>query len=383
MAARQFNTLSLLRLRPAAVLYRRVADERTGPGIRRDLSDDPRRDRRHAPRQDGRYRSGGGSGARGRPDRLRGDHQRQAVPRGSRRLQPVALPRSLGRSDGRHVLFLDIVRNRRVRPLPQPLHGVRIRAGDPDLHRVPDGRGDGHRRGAFLGHQLDRLGLDGSLERHGRLLAARPRPAAKPPALPESRPAAAGIGVPVVQPAGVRRHPGSAPAAAESSAAERARSASLRSGAAVPGVGTVLGRPGRLRGPGRRGILEGLLAAQRRDLDRLRDAVGFPRGTGCGPRAPRAFRLGVRRLHLPQSPGRYVPAAPDHGGALGPDRVDHEWQSPTNRKTARGSSFSLPKRRSRPAARSPSASATTCSTPAASARGSGAQGSSSWTRGSS
>ena len=59
-------------------------------------------------------------------------------------------------------------------------------------------------------------------------------------------------------------------------------------------LGAVLRRPGGRPGPGRRGGPQGLLAAQRGDLDRLSDAIGFARGSGRGS--------GAGELALPRCP---------------------------------------------------------------------------------
>ena len=361
MAARQFNTLSLLVC--ILLLFYTVESlvKERAPAIRRDLPGDSRRDRGDAPRQDRGQRRGGGAGPEHRPDRVRDDHRGAAASRRPGRLHPLAVHCSLGRRDGPDVHFLDDVRHRRLRPLPQPLHGVRTRAGDRDLHRLSDERG----RGALVGHQLDSLELD-PVERYGRFFTPRPRPDAEPPPVPESRPPAPG-------PWRCGGSGGRSSTPLGSCTALRPK-ALLGSGVrllpfAVPPVflASLLffsGR-GRRSGTGRRGSRQGLLAAQCGHLDRLQDAVGLPCGPGRRTRAPGAFRFGVRRLHVLQPPRLCGSPASHHRRPLGPDRVDPPTGSPTNRRTARVSSSSPPKNRWRPGSRSRSVSATTCSTPAA------------------
>ena len=321
------------RLRSAPLLHRGVAHEGADPATRRDLPGGSRRDRSDAAREDGGQRRGGGSDSRRRPGRVVGDHHRTAPPRQSGRVRPVALRRGLGRGDGPHLRLLDGPRDRRLRALPQPLRRVRTRSGHRDLHRLPDdaGRIPGRGGGALLGHQLAGVELDGHVERHGRLRAARRGSGPEPPALPQPGPAALGAGGDVVRPAGVRRHPDPPPSAAEGPVAERPPAPALRRSTGLPGLAALLRRPGRRPGTRRRGGGQGLLAAQRRDVDRLPDAVGLPRGARPRTRPAGAHRLGVRRLHVREPPGPRLPRASHHRAALGPDRMDARRRAPRTR----------------------------------------------------
>ena len=66
----------------------------------------------------------------------------------------------------------------------------------------------------------------------------------------------------------------------------------------------------------------GLLGAEHGDLDRLSHAVGVPRGCRPRLRAERALRRREGGVHLLQPPRLRVRAAPDHGRAVGSDRMD-------------------------------------------------------------